>query len=277
MTAVTRTQADSPVAVLRRELAARETYFRSLLPEGYEPDRLITGALMAVSKNPDLVGCTPASLALACATIAQWGLDIGTTAHLVPFGKSCTPIVDYKGYIELICQAGARKVEAYVVREGDLFEVERGTNEFLRHVPQTSTGEITHAYAIVTLRGGVQQFEVMTAEEIDKIRQEKSKSWKRGPLTSWYARKTVIRQVAKYVPKTARLQAAMLRDEEELPEAEVSAATDAELEARFRPERTGIVRPVAQPTDPYDPETGEVLGGAEVGEQEQGDAFEGGL
>jgi recombination protein RecT len=263
-TAVTKA---APVAELRRALAQREEFFRSLLPTGYEPQRLITGALMAVGKNPDLMKCSPGSVALACAAIAQMGLDIGLTAHLVPFGQSCTPVVDYKGFIELMCQAGARKVEAYSVREGDEFAYERGTNEHLRHVPVTSTGPITHAYAIVTLRYGVQQFEVMTAAEIDSIRLEKSRSWKKGALTDWYARKTVIRRVAKYVPKTARLQAALAGDEQDVPEGEAVEASDAELEARYqRPQQ--VIPPVRVPADPYDPETGEVLapGDADEGE-----------
>jgi recombination protein RecT len=222
-----------------------------------------------VSKNKDLLDCSPASVALALAVVAQWGLDIGLTAHLVPFGKVCTPIVDYKGYIELICQAGARKVEAYVVRQGDEFEVERGTNEHLRHVPKSSTGEITHAYAIVWLRGGIPQFEVMTAEEIDAIRRSKSKSWKNGPLQSWYARKTVIRQIAKYVPKTARLQSALTTDEQEIPEGEAVPMDDKQLEERYQEPRRGV-KAIADPHDPYDPETGEVLSG----EVEPGDAFE---
>jgi hypothetical protein len=48
------------------------------------------------------------------------------------------------------------------------------------------------------------QFEVMTVEEIEAIR-AKSRSWAKGPLPAWYARKTVIRQLAKYVGKSPQL------------------------------------------------------------------------
>lgn len=202
------------LVALRAELANRSQQYETLLPKGYRPERLITGAMLAVSRNPDLLKCSPVSVAVALGQVALLGLDVGTTAHLVPFGNTCTFVADYKGYIELMCQAGARKVEAYVVREGDKFEWEHGTAPFLRHQPLSSTKPITHAYALVWgRRDVVPQFEVMAASEIDTIRQAKSKSWKGGPLTEWYARKTVIRRIAKYVPKNAKL-AALLQAEE---------------------------------------------------------------
>jgi recombinational DNA repair protein RecT len=112
-------------------------------------------------------------------------------------------------------EAGALKVEARVVREGDQFEYSYGIDSYLRHQPKPgSNAAITGAYAIIWLRGGVQQFEYMTAEEIDAIRKQHSKQWKSGPLPKWYARKTVIRQIVKYVPrKTGRIASLMKRDE----------------------------------------------------------------
>lgn len=195
----------APIAVLKQELEGRSKLYESMLPAGYRPDRLITGAMLAVSKMPDLLKCSPVSIAVALGQVAQLGLDVGITAHLVPFKGACTMIPDYKGYIELMCKAGARKVEASVVRQGEHFEYEKGTNPRISHKPLGSTAPITHAYAIVWLRGGNDfQFEVMTAEEIEKIR-AKSMQWARGELPEWYARKTVIRRVAKYVPKNPAL------------------------------------------------------------------------
>ncbi len=228
---------------LRAQLAAYAPSLQELLPDGYSPQELITGALIAVQANPALLDCTPVSIATALGRIAQWGLQVGTTAHLVPFGKVCTPIADYKGLIELMVAAGgARKVEAQVVREGDGFEYAFGTEQFLQHRPKAQNpGPITHAYAIVWLRGGVTQFEVMTAADIDAIRHEKSRSWKQGPLTSWYARKTVVRQVAKYVPRNPRLAQALATDDT-LPDLVEAPVTDELLRSL---ERTRIAGPPA--------------------------------
>lgn len=230
----------APIQALKHELDKRAESYATMLPKGYRPDRLITGAMLAVSKNPALLECSPVSIAVALGQVAQLGLDVGITAHLVPYGKACTFVADYKGYIELMCKAGARKVEAYVVRQGDTFEVERGTRPHLLHKPSgKSSAAITHAYAVVWFRNGDYQFEVMTVEEIEAIR-AKSKQWNRGELPEWYARKSVIRRVAKYVPKSAEL--AKLLEAEAIAEVEatvIDGATGEVLDQGYAPADIG--------------------------------------
>jgi phage RecT family recombinase len=226
----------TPREKLKSELARYVPSYEKLLPPGYSADRLVTGAMVAVVRNPDLLKCTPQSIAVALAQIAQWNLDVGTTAHLVPYGTTCTAVADYKGYIEQMVKAGARKVEAHVVREGDEFEMERGTEPYLRHGPRSASAPITGAYAIVWLRGGVTQFEYMTVAEIDAIRQAKSQSWKKGDVPKWYARKTVVRQIAKYVPKNVSL-ARLLNEDEVEP---IPGPASAEMLAILEPPHRGL-------------------------------------
>lgn len=210
--------------------------YAKLLPKNYPVDRLITGALLSLQENPTLGRCEPRSVAIALARVAQLGLDVGDTAHLVPYGSKCTMVVDYKGMIRLLKMAGARKVEAHEVRQGDDFTYSYGLTPTLDHRPSTNrSSPITHVYAVVWLSNGETQFEVMTAAEIDEIRQQHSKAWKAGPLPAWYGRKTVLKRLAKYVEKSPRLAAALQVDE-------------------------------------FDPETGEVLGDLPV--IEAGDAAE---
>lgn len=216
MTAVAKVEAPSAGSLIKAEIYKHNGYYERLLPKGYAPERLMTGAMVAIQANPLLLKCDPKSIALSLARIAQWGLDIGDTAHLVPYGTTCTPIPDYKGLIKLMLEAGARRVEAHEVYEGDFFEYELGAYPVLRHRPVApgARGKLTHAYACVTLRGGAVQIEVMFAEEIDALRQQHSKQWKNGALTPWYARKTVLRRASKYVPRTARLSSALDGDEQ---------------------------------------------------------------
>jgi recombination protein RecT len=232
MTATSQTR-ESPREKIKSELAALVPSYQKLLPSGYSPDRLVTGALVALARNPELAKCTPSSIALALAQVAQWGLDLGMTAHLVPFGSVCTAVADYKGYIELMIAAGARKVEAHEVRQGDEFDFGYGTEPYLRHKPRHGTAPILGAYAIVWLRADVTQFEYMPVAEIEAIR-GKSKQWAKGELTSWYARKCVIRRLTKYVAKTPRLAAMLRGDETELAEGEVSDPALAGLAAARR-------------------------------------------
>jgi phage RecT family recombinase len=248
----------SPRQKLKSELAKFEPSLQSMLPKGYEASRLITGAMMAAQQNPDLMKCTPVSIATALGRIAQWNLDVGLTAHLVPFGSACTAVADYKGLIALMVRAGARKVEAYVVREGDAFEYQLGTEAFLRHIPKTSTTPILGAYCIVTLRGSVTQFEYMSADDIEKLRQQYSKANKKGPLTEWYARKTVIRRCAKYVPQNEQLARALAEDEAPIEVDEDGVVlTSQELDTKYEPTRASR-EAVVDVEDAYAAEGGEV-------------------
>jgi recombination protein RecT len=220
-------QEDRPAVAMKRVLTQMSDRFQALLPPNYPAERLIISALIAAQKEPKLYKCSQLSVTTALATIAQWGLEIGYTAHLLPFKADCVPVADYKGLIELMVAAGARKVEAREVREGDEFEYAFGSDNWLKHVPKAgSKAPIIAAWAVATLRGGTTQIEVMSADEIDEIRKKRSKEWKDGELTYWYARKTVIRRLAKYLPRNPRLQAAVEKDE--IPASELTLPSEEE-------------------------------------------------
>lgn len=224
---------------------ARQRIEPFLLP-GASYDRVMAGAHYAARQNPAILECTPHSIIDAVARIQQWNLEIGLTAHLVPFntrikGRNgekdqwvsiCTPIADYKGIAELMVRSGAvRHVEARVVYEGEHFVYCYGLETKLEHQPcaAKSRGAITHAYVILRLPFGQSSFEVMAAEDIDAIRQKNSKHWKEGPLPAWYAKKTVVRQAAKLIPKDPRFASALaVINQDEDAEFELAAPDDAE-------------------------------------------------
>lgn len=192
-----------------------------LVPIGIDYQAIVADIGYAVRQNKDILRCAPESIIDAVVRIQQWELRIGLTAHLVPFGKTCTPIADYKGLAELMQRSGAvRAVETRVVYDGDRFRYQYGLNALLEHQPVFSAkerGRITHAYVVLRLPFGHSTFEVMTADEIDAIRKRYSKQWKEGPLPAWYAKKTVLRQAAKLIPKDPRLASVLgvIREDEE--------------------------------------------------------------
>lgn len=236
---------------IKAALAKYEDSIQKMLPAGYEASRLITGAMVAITTNPALGKCKPVTIATSLARIAQWSLDVGTTAHLVPFGDTCTPVADYRGLITLMCRAGARKVEAFVVREGDHFDIQYGTDPRIVHQPNSHDKPITGAYAVVHLRGGVVQFEYQPIEEIDAVRRKNSRSWSKGDCPPWWAKKRMIRVVAKYVPQTPELARALTEDEVPLEMDEDGVVlSPAELDGKY--ERTRIGRSSsADRDDPY--------------------------
>lgn len=222
-------------------LAARKR-IEPFLPEGVTVERVAQSVYLAAMDNPTILECDGASIVRAVARIHQVGLEVGVTAHLVPFGSKCTAVFDYKGIIELVVSSGAaRTCEARCVYAGDLFEYEQGLNAKLRHVPAgaATRGKLVGAYAIWRLRQHDAVFDYMLIEDIDAIRQQYSRSWKKGEVPPWYAKKTVVRQTAKMLPKNPRLAALLMEldreDEEPTPVGTFEAVVPAESPMVDRP------------------------------------------
>lgn len=206
-------------AVVRQQMQTTlNKYSEKLAVFGVDPKRYIEAALMACVKTPELFKCTPESVALALRQAAQSGLEIGRTAHLLPYGTTCTFVPDYKGLIELACASGkVASIRTRAVYEGEAFTyTETIGGPDLQHTPRLagSGGKIIGAYAIADLRFNRYKVEWMTADEINAIR-SKSRSWKGGELPDWYARKTVVRRLCKTLPQSAKLEVALQHDDAE--------------------------------------------------------------
>ena len=227
-----------------------------LLPHGMSLERVVSEVNRAVVDNPDLLECTPASLIMAVSTVVRWDLVIGETAHLVPFNtkvkggsgpdrweKKAKALRDWKGDIELVIKAGAaRAVDAQCFYENEPFKYEQGTSPFIEHHPivdGVKRGKMLGAYAWARINVASIKIMVMSVEEIDAIRQAKSQSWKAGPVPDWYARKTLIHQVTKAIPKNPKL-AAVLRqfdeEDEEIPDADFEVVNGKPTVATTAPE-----------------------------------------
>jgi recombinase, phage RecT family len=219
------------VALLESDQA--RAVIEPMLPQGVEYRRVMQEVYLAGKDNPEILQCTPASIIRAVAKAESWGLTIGDTVHLVPFNvktskrgeqdrweKRLKAVQDYKGKIELIVSAGAaRAVNAECVYQNEFFELELGTHPTIRHRPEreeAKRGAMIGAYAYADLGQRYQPIvKWMPVAEIDEIRKSHSKQWKDGPLKPWYARKTVVHQLAKVLPKNARMLKVLKAFEEE--------------------------------------------------------------
>lgn len=219
------------------------------LPQTIDLDRLKFATYMCFRKNPAILECDQDSILNAVLQIAMYGLYPGPLAHLVPFKSECTPILDYKGLVDLVVQAGAKKVEAHVVREGDTFTYEYGLNPTLVHKPAGSAGRVTNAYAIVWLPDGTQQFEVMDRAELDAIKNN-SAAVRSGRPTPWKThesemqRKTVVRKLAKFLRKGAEALSRVIDFEERM---------DAGLKPSYDVDVREIERTAASLPEGYEP------------------------
>lgn len=188
------------------------------LPKHLTPTRMARIAITEIRKNPKLGDCNGLSLVGAIIEVSQLGLEPGATlghVHLIPYGKECTVIIGYKGMIELARRSGQiLSISARVVHENDKFEHSFGLEEKLVHTPaDKDRGEITHVYSVAKLVGGGSQFEVMSVEEINKIRDMKkyrNKVW--DEHYSEMARKTAVRRLFKYLPTSIEINRAQELD-----------------------------------------------------------------
>lgn len=191
-------------------------------------ERYTRVALTEFRKNPKLAECDPYNV-LACAlTATQLGLEVGLMgqAYIVPFfnrklgAQEAQLIPGYQGLISLAMRSGMLDaLYSRVVYAGDEFSFTYGTKEEIRHISKGEEDDtkITHAYAVAHIKGSsVPVFEVMPVAKIVKIRDKANRigeSHYSNEYWGEYCRKTVIRRLVKYLPKSAELVMAAELDE----------------------------------------------------------------
>lgn len=192
--------------------------------------RIVTTELR---RNPTLGECHPASILGAVMVTAQLGLEPGPLGlvYLVPYKREATVIVGYKGYVELAYRSGhVKDVYAELVHDGDAFAVQRGTSPKITHVPAGAPGDrpIVAAYAVARLRSGGTVSVALYEEDWQKARAASAlgKS-KHGPWAEHFpamVRKTAIRRLSPWLPKTEQLGEALEQDEAPAPPLEEGEA-----------------------------------------------------
>lgn len=194
--------------------------FKNALPRHIRPEQFIRTALTTLRKNPGILSCTQESLLGSLITAAQLGLEpdgVLGEAYLSPYGKECTLIVGYQGFIKLAWQSGMiEDIYAEIAYANDNFRYHLGTNRRISHRPLESgdRGKPTHVYGVAKIKGGGTPFVVMTIADVEKIR-ERSRA-KNGPWVTDYeamVKKTAIRQLQKWIPKSKEQARAATLDE----------------------------------------------------------------
>lgn len=190
------------------------------LPKHLSPSRLARIALTVLRQNSKLQQCEPTSFIAAIMQAAQLGLEPGVLGqcYLIPYGNECQFMPGYRGLIDLARRSGnIVSIVARVVYENDLFNYEYGLQEKLEHKPALDNkGKIIAFYAVAILKDGGHQFEIMSKNEVDKIRDTYSKAKNKGPWVDNYeemAKKTVIRRLFKWLPSSPEMQKAAMLDE----------------------------------------------------------------
>jgi len=200
---------------------------KAALPSVMTPDRFTRIVLSALSTNPELQACTPASFLGAMMTAAQLGLEPNTPlgqAYLIPYynsrarRKECQFQLGYKGLIDLAYRSGeVSTIMAQVVYENDEFTYSFGLEPTLKHVPALrDRGTPTHVYAMFKTKDGGFGYDVMSMDDVRAHAKRYSKAYNNGPWQTNFeemAKKTVLKRVLKYAPLKSEFARGIAQDE----------------------------------------------------------------
>lgn len=190
-------------------LSELQTRLPVAVAKSLPPQMIVSLMLDQCRKNPALLECSPNTVLNALYQCASMGLPLdGYHAHLIPFGKDATLIVDWKGYTAIAARYGIT-AKATLVCEHDEFSIAEDDGAGKTAVTHSwdirkDRGAVVGVYSRAIRAGHDPDYEFMSMAEVFSIR-DRSKAFKggRGPWITdpgEMARKTVIRRHRKRWP-----------------------------------------------------------------------------
>lgn len=220
----------SPAKTLSTFLDKYKGQIANALPKHISPDRMVRLTMTAFSQNKALQDCDLHSIFGSVVVAAQLGLEIGVggQGYLVPYKGKATFVPGWQGLVDLVSRAGRATVWTGAVYRGDDFDWALGDRPFIKHRPGDggdSWRDISHVYAVGRVNGS--EYPVIEVWTMDRVVRHLNKFnkvgarhyalEKDGQNMEMYARKVVLLQVLKYMPKSIEVQRAV----------DVSTAVDA--------------------------------------------------
>lgn len=202
-------------------------------------DAFVRAVLSEITKQPNLMAATPKSVLGSIMLAAQLHLEIGSGLgefYLTPREDhgtmTCLPIIGYQGFVKLALRSEfVTNVEAFIVREGDEFAYgansERGMFYDWTPVDFEETREPIGVVATSRMRHGGTTWRYLTRAQVEARRPSwwAKTPWKTHPDEMW--KKTAVRALAKYLPKSTDLGRALEADEQNV--SQVSGVDDVQI------------------------------------------------
>jgi recombination protein RecT len=218
------------LAVVNDSLANYKDEFVRLLGGSVDPEMFMSVAYEAFRTNRDLLQIAltaPDSLMKALHDAAALKLvpnGVLGSAYIVPrrnkqTGRSEAYFqVGYRGLEDLIMRSGhVSNIQSRVVYANENFRISYGTAPSIEHEPildGDKRGKVRGFYGVARMRDGTFVIDYMTVDQVNAIR-DRSPS-KSGPWSTDYeemGRKTIIRRLAKSLPMSVEVQAAIGADD----------------------------------------------------------------
>ena len=224
---------NSPVVQFEQDCKQQMARIESMLPSGMDIKRFMRTVVNTVSTHAlaeKLLAADRTSLFSACQKAAGDGLLLdGREATLVTFKdkKSDIELVTYmpmvQGLVKLARNSGEiSNIVAEVVYQEDRFTYRPGIDAQPQHEPDWfgERGQPLGAYAVITTRDGEKITSVMPGKRIVAIGQGGRNAYQYDPgkgahYAEWW-KKTVVKNVLKYAPKSTYLESAIAADNEHI-------------------------------------------------------------
>lgn len=242
-------QTDPKRATIADQIRAMESQFALAMPRGMEAAQLVRDAITALRTTRNLDKCDAPSVLGALMTCSQLGLRPGVLGHawVLPYYSTkdrayrAQLVIGYQGLIDLAHRTGQiASLIAREVHERDHFDVDYGLADSLVHKPllHGDRGPVIGYYAIVKYQGGGHSFIYASRSDIEQHRDQFASTKSRegkifGPWVDHFdsmALKTVVRELAKWMPKATEFAAAISADQgvrvDLSPTADVPAVTE---------------------------------------------------
>jgi recombination protein RecT len=199
---------------------------QALIGSGVSKERFIRTTLQGIQSHRDkdkLASANRASLYLACQKAAQDGLILDNReAALVVFGNEVGYLPMVQGLVKLARNSGEiAKIAAEVVYSKDKFTYRPGMEEAPLHEPDWfahDRGEPVGVWATVTLKTGEVVTAILPKKKVMAVASKSKNGYQYDPAKGsfydeWW-KKTAIRNVLKYAPKSTQLARAMEQEDE---------------------------------------------------------------
>lgn len=200
--------------------------------------KFLSSVMADVQKTPKLLECEQFSLINSYMTMAQLGLmpsGISGEAYVLPYAGKAQFQLGYQGLITLFYRAGGTGIRAELIRKNDKFEYTNGKINHTIDIFKTNKerGEVVGAYAIANVNGE-EIVKAMNVKDILDFGKNFSKSfnsehspWKiENDPEGWMYKKTVLKQLAKMLPKNETINKAFEADNQDSRIADIKAKVD---------------------------------------------------
>lgn len=275
--------------------------FAKALPGHIPPEKFVRTIKTALTMQPDIGEAASKSAAgmqsllTACTKAATDGLIIdGREAALVTFNQkvkdkdgkeSWQKLVQYMPMVAGLMKKARNSgqisaIDAIIVRKNDRFSYNPASDDAPDHQPDWfgNRGEAIGVYAVVRMKDGTTQVEVMSKEQVMRIAAQSKNAGQYNPesgknFEEWW-RKTAIRRISKYLPSSSDrdefMQAVSRIDDgfdfDQTEEGEIAPTPAPAKKRGAAAAKLKDVTPDPKPADPepeirepdFDPETGEI-------------------